>query len=120
MKCLVLNPTDKAVRMRAGTPLGSLHAVSVVTSLPSDSSDQNLKVDSHLSHSGMRQEKEKAYLFMIPRLKVKILKKMIELLCSYRDLMANSLSDLHPYEQTSLHLLLTREMRYQCAKNNIN
>jgi hypothetical protein len=25
MHCLVLNPTDRAVRLRAGTPLGSLH-----------------------------------------------------------------------------------------------
>jgi hypothetical protein len=31
MHCLVLNPTDRAVRLRAGTPLGSLHPIIAAT-----------------------------------------------------------------------------------------
>jgi O-acetyl-ADP-ribose deacetylase (regulator of RNase III) len=97
LQCLVLNPSDKPVHMRSGTPLGSLHPVSAITQLTSGSTDNIVKDDSHLSHHEMRQVlEEKGLQFNDTAATGDDFHKLIELLYSYRDLMASSLLDLHP------------------------
>ena len=60
MQCVVLNPMDKPVKLRADTPIGSLHSISVVAPLDakvtgSKDVDYNMK---KLTHKQMQKEHE--------------------------------------------------------------
>ena len=97
LHCLVLNPTDKAVRLRADTPLGSLHAITAATQLNLNSDESHKKEDVIVTHDEMKRTLEaKGLSFNDTAAKGEDFVKLIELLYHYRDLMADSLLDLHP------------------------
>ena len=94
LQCRVLNPTDRAIKLRANTAVASLFPATVHDVKPT-SAVATTTFTTTLSHDQMKAIlEEKGMLFTDTAVTGEDFEKLIKLLFEYKDLIASSMTDL--------------------------